>query len=873
MKLKLQNIQKLLFLLVFLIANVNLVNSATITTVKSGAWDDPATWGGSLPAWNADIIVAHNVSGTTVSIGWDQSLILNSNVTLDVTNFNLSSDSGAEINGTLNVSSDLKVQNGALTINTGGIVNVFGNMSNNANDGIFIQGGELIIYNDYTNKGNSNFTITDGGKLTILGQFKNTGSATFNVDNGDISISEDFINQGGSEIVIGKNGTMDIGGDFQNSSDAVVNGDISISGNLTNSGGGDISVGSSGTISVAQDFVNSADIVIDGNMDVGGIIENNWGGTGTGTGTVSVGSEIEGKNPAGFDANLLSIVSKIYAIAAGNWSNTDNWSNSQGGASCNCTPQSGNSVYTEDFNIDVDVVTTVKSIVISENSVLNIKPNAALTVNGSVELNGELILRSDATSSASFIDNDKISYGANAKFKTRLLLVANQFNYISSSYTNSPSDSIKYFRGVLNPNVYGFDESAADYWALNVGEENDANAFLGWVAPSATMLPGIGFAAWVPNNYYVELTGNALTTGKQTVEITETLHPSITNNTLFDGWNLVGNPYPAGLDLASFISVNTGTAKSDGNVYVWDDNGSNGDYSSLDYIQVNVVGSIDNTKGETFSGVIKANQAFFVKAVNPVSTLVFENTMRTSGGQTFAKSSIKTSGKTENIDRFKFYIESTNGKLYNESLIAFAENASEDVDLGYDGLKRKGNADIALYSLINGNHYGIQTLPFSEKITVPVGFDIAQNGSFVLGIDEEENTLPVDKTVFLKDNYTGNEVELKAGEIYTFEASAGANPDRFTLIFTRSDVTSVQNKEIEDNFNVFSGNKKITIQDISTDNRKTKMVQISDLTGKIIHQKQFSNKKGEFGVPTGNQIYFVRITEGSKISTYKVFVK
>jgi len=678
--------------------------------------------------------------------------------------------------------------------------------------------------------GNTIYNIIDGAILTISGNLAISGTFTLNIIDGTVNVGGSVDNSGSADLNVGINGFMNIGG------------------NLSNSGSGSV--------------------VIDGTVDVAGTVENQKIDNFTGTGSISYG------NLVGEISATLNVISKLYAIGNGNWENTAIWSKTPGGATCNCIPSTANSVYTENYDIDLNSISTIKDIIISANTTLNIKPNAALTLTNALELNGELIMRYDETSSSSLIDNGKNSYGANAKFKSRVLLSGGKFNYISSSYLNSSSDSIKFFRGARNPNVYNYNEAAADHWGVP-NDDNGANDFLGWAAPSATMASGQGFAVYVPNNYYVEMSGSQFTTGKQTINITETLHPSLLDNTLYDGWNLIGNPYPSGLDLTAFVAANAGLGKTDGNVYVWEDKGTNGNYSTLDYIQLNLAGSISDSKGATFTGDIRANQGFFVKATQAVSTVVFENTMRTTGGQTFQKSSTKTLADTSSIQKLKFYIESTDGKLYNESLIAFAEGATDGVDYGFDGLKRKGNASIALYSKINVFDYGIQTLaPIEVEKEIEVGFDIAKNDNFTFAI--KENTLGENTQIFFKDNYTGVEKELTTSNSYSFAGTKGQNSDRFTLKFVKSDVSTKVNtfENVESNYKVYATNQTLWVEDLSNSFNHS-VITINDMLGRTIGSFQIeANSKNQFELPAKNQIYLINITnERNETFTQKVLSK
>lgn len=694
---------------------------------------------------------------------------------------------------------------------------------------IYIDGGNLTISGDLDLKGNTYFEITNGGILNIGGDMSNGGSVIFNIIDGSIDIAGNFENSGSAELAVGESGSMDVGLDFSNT--------------------------------------GSGDIVVDGAISVAGDLENKNPSKITGTGTLIVDGTIT--DYGGIGGNLLS--PSFHAINNGDWNTLGVWSDTQGGASCNCIPSSSKDVVTIDgFTVDIATTAEVGEITVSETATLNIQAGFSLVVNGTTSINGSFNLLTNTITASAFINKGNITYGLNSKVKTRLALKANEFNYISSCYLNSPTDSINYARGALNPNVYNYNETVADHWGTDGDDDgDDSNNFSGWVAPTTEMGTAQGFAVYVPYIYYVELSGDEFLTGNLTKDITNT----DTGNPNYDGWNLIGNPYPSGLDLHQFITdnvdpVNFNPLNFDGNAYVWDDDNTSGsDYASLDYIQINLIDVIGGN-GSTFSGHLQANQGFFIKATDPNNTVVFNDAMRSTGTTTLVTA--KSGTKNGTVERFKFFVESENKKIYNESSIGFIENATEGVDFGYDGLKKKGNPSIALYSLINENHYGIQGLaPIIEETEVELGLDLSTGGNYTFNV--KENSLNPNITVFLKDKELNTEVEVSKNKSYNFTEIKGSSTNRFTLVFKTTNVTTAVEDRINTNEYTVYANKRTLF--VNTNNENIE-VSVSNLLGQKLSQHYLSNNLKTIQLPEANQVYLIRIkNEQNQISTYKVISK
>src|SRR5690606_31983778 len=95
---------------------------------------------------------------------------------------------------------------------------------------------------------------------------------------------------------------------------------------------------------------------------------------------------------------------------------------------------------------------------------------------------------------------------------------------------------------------------------------------------------------WIsaPTSMVMDQAKGYITTGANLAGFTGVLNSGDLSYTLEGGthtnMNLIGNPYPSGIDAAAFRTANLGKIEG-GVMYFWTDDGSNGgDYTNSDYV-------------------------------------------------------------------------------------------------------------------------------------------------------------------------------------------------------------------------------------------------------------------------------------------------
>ena len=194
----------------------------------------------------------------------------------------------------------------------------------------------------------------------------------------------------------------------------------------------------------------------------------------------------------------------------------------------------------------------------------------------------------------------------------------------------------------VNPNrIFYYDQSKyvsdATYWDVWVNKN------------TGPMLVGKGYAAEGPTG--VLGTHEISFTGKPnfgTIEIMDIVfnNDQGNNENLDNDFNLIGNPYPAAIDIEAFLKTNTETNKViDGTVYLWTHATavSGGNFSESDYITYNFVGGVSGVENKEVDRNIGSGQGFFVRATKS-DNVVFDSSMILAGSndQFFKETKVKS---------------------------------------------------------------------------------------------------------------------------------------------------------------------------------------------------------------------------------------
>jgi len=462
------------------------------------------------------------------------------------------------------------------------------------------------------------------------------------------------------------------------------------------------------------------------------------------------------------------------------WNNINNWEPS-------ILPRILDSVYIQkgqenypenNTGLDIDIA----KMIVEEGAHIVIPVGTNLTINS------DITLKSGSLGDANLINDGNLIVNGNTIVER--YLKRKQFHYVSSPLTECSHNVYSELpQGGNNPNFYAFDE-----------EDNSADWLYSWsntIAVSGNLEPGKGYANYLDQDNVYELTGGTLNTGDINIDVSNSSYGIES-----DGWNLIGNPYPSGIEADEFIYANSSVIN--GTLYFWDDDNSGGDdYDTDDYACWNLAGAIGTGSGTSSgtgthvpNGIVASGQGFFVKKTEPgIEALIFQNDMRTFGSTSFFK--------TTNLNSsLRLCLTNKSLKLYNEILLAFVNGASDEFDNLYDAIKLKGNKSIAFYSLLNKQELAIQSFTqatgrsIPRKI-IPLGFVVNKSSDYTISFIQKENFHQNTK-IYLADFKLKKVVDLGIQNDYIFYTDSGIYNDRFKIYINKKPGRRNSKKNVEE---------------------------------------------------------------------------
>jgi len=309
-----------------------------------------------------------------------------------------------------------------------------------------------------------------------------------------------------------------------------------------------------------------------------------------------------------------------------------------------------------------------------------------------------------------------------------------------------------------------------------------------WQPYTGVMTQGKGYAIMAPTTGTFPrmetrtFTGvgnlNKFNNGIITVPLALSANASVTT----DDYNLVGNPYPSAIFANDFIDANLPNIS--GTIYFWTHNsaissgnpGNSGlNHTTNDYAMYNLTGSIATTTacstcGAAPTGYIPSGQGFLVEAENDVTSVVFNNSMRSNtyiNNDFYRSSTPSTTEPTvgETYNRIWLNFSNTVG-MFSQQLIGYFNSATNEYDKGYDGRHHNALNYVNFYSLIGTDMYRIQgRTAFVETDEVPLGYTTAVAGTFTISSPQQEGVL-AEIPVYLEDKSTGVIHDLKNESVY-----------------------------------------------------------------------------------------------------------
>ena len=365
-----------------------------------------------------------------------------------------------------------------------------------------------------------------------------------------------------------------------------------------------------------------------------------------------------------------------------------------------------------------------------------------------------------------------------------------------------------------------------------------------WINLTAndTMITGRGYSTWLPEG------DTTLTyTGKF---IAMEINPVLTYtsggtvNPDYDGYNLVSNPFPSGLDwdLGSWVKVNL-----DATIAIWDGDAGN-------YLYWN------GTVGGVSDGIIPPCQGFFVRANNNSPQLTIPVDACVHGNEVFYT-------PDQFVDNI-LLVKASGGEFgfTDETYIGFIEAATQSFDKQFDAIKLFGLENAPqLYSLSMDDHnMALNMLPPDLSVDVPLHFSNGYSGEFSLLFQGMDN-FNAGTEIILLDLKLGTQINILEFPEYHFTYHPADASGRFMLVFSG---IMGESEYASKGISVVSATENQIILEAS---EKEGKVILYNLLGQ--DQGTYPLKSSRTIIPViGGRAYIVRIITGYKNTVYRIFV-
>jgi hypothetical protein len=468
------------------------------------------------------------------------------------------------------------------------------------------------------------------------------------------------------------------------------------------------------------------------------------------------------------------------------------------------------------FSADFTATSAIeaKSIVINNNAKVIFSGNVlTVTDNINIASSAHLIFENSGSLvqiNPSIINTDAIEYNRNST-------AMRQFEY---TYWGSP---------VSNQTLVGFSPLTASdrYYSFNA--DSNVNNYV-TENPNNTMLPAVGYAIRAPENYTSTaqiFNGKFIGTpnnGNITTNVIAFI-PSKLN------YNLLSNPYPSAISVASLIDNTTLGA-----LYLWTHNTAinNNVFSVNDYaIRTKNTGIAAISGGAIPGEYLAAAQGFFASS-SATGNIVFTNAMRVGNNNS---QFFKISNKAPQYYYFRINVTNSGG-AFKQIALGYEEGATNGYDFLQDALATPGEP-IKFYSLIGTDGFAIQgrAFPWTVNDEIALGYTSTIMENYEITLNDTDVLFPT-QDIYINDMNSGTFHNLKTGP-YTFSTEIGTFNNRFKIVYT---VPTLSKEDFFNNLNtVFLQSKNNEIEIKSTDD-KIKSVKIHTVLGQTLFSQPDINR-------------------------------
>ena len=440
---------------------------------------------------------------------------------------------------------------------------------------------------------------------------------------------------------------------------------------------------------------------------------------------------------------------------------------------------------------------TCNNLTIASGASLKIAAGKALTVNGALTNNGGnsgLVLQSDAGGTGSLIHySDNVPATVQTFITGSSNLEAMRYHFVSLpiKYT-APTAGL--FHGSY---LYELDPSAL-LTANNYGVWDPVGS-----SYSAPLSANKGYMIYYPDASTTYTFSGNLNNGNYPQELTGHSGTGVYT------FNLIPNPYPSAINWKS----GSGWSRSPGiggSCYVW--SATAGNYVTLSSLTDNY---------------IPVGQAYMALVYDEASpSLTINNPARAHSSQAFYKSG--------NSLPNQLTIKASTNTFSDLTTVVFSDDATDEFDLPLDGFKIYGlDKAPQLYTISGDKKYSLNSLPlFQDQRTVEMNFEMKFTGDVTLSFEGVES-FDASLKILLKDELTGQTINLRSQPAYTFSHLPENSPNRFKIIF--GGVTGVE-ESVTTSGNLWISGKTLYFRSTKLAGQ-TGLVEVYNLSGQKLMSK------------------------------------
>lgn len=472
--------------------------------------------------------------------------------------------------------------------------------------------------------------------------------------------------------------------------------------------------------------------------------------------------------------------------------NTTTWTSASGGSWSNGAPDATTAAviafnYTSSGNIDACSLTVNNDavVVISSGDVVTLSGGLTVATGSSFTLENEAYLMQEGSSNP---NSGNITVKQESQALMRL-----DYGLWSSPVENQ---NLLAFSPLTIANRFYTYNTTTDVYATIVPSTN-------------SFTTGKGYLIRMPDNHPASPTvweGNFIgkpNSGDLTIAL----------STAGSGYNAVGNPYPSPISIDTFIDDNNSVI--DGDLFFW--RKTNGAAGSA---YVTYSGGVFSDGPHAVDN-IQPGQGFIVKAT-AASNLQFNNGQRATGTGVFYRNAQETA-----TSRLWLQLKNNN-TVVGSMAVGYREDATNAIDSGLDGNYINDSA-LALTSIVEGTLLAVQQrATFDATDVVPLAFITNSAGTYEITLHAFDGLFANDQNVYVRDNVTGAEHNLKDGS-YSFTTATGVFNERFELIYQST--LSVENPVLSSNVVVYTQEKNMHV---AVQHTTLSEVKIFDMRGRLV---------------------------------------